>query len=210
MYKKKCVQEREAAITRGDDDYAKDLTIQIEELEERASLLDKQRSSSISLISYINNRNRKQNVEIAEKAILEEARANRGVKIDDPFTRRSTQPTMSFKRREKEPEELPTKMYEPPPPPGKKNGGNDDQKKPTNGPSTENNLYSLHDFDIDLDVPLPGTCALLYRLFHIFFFNQKFLVSTVNVVPKPLEKIKDAAPKRSLNLEDYKKKRGLI
>lgn len=149
------LQEREAAITRGDDDFAKDLSIQIEELEERASELDKKRSSSISLISYINNRNRKQNVEIAEKAILEEARANRGVKIHDPFTRRSTQPTMSFKRRDHV-DEVPSKPFEPLPPPGKKDGSGTDQKKTNNGPSTENNLYSLHDFDIDLDVPLPG------------------------------------------------------
>jgi hypothetical protein len=26
----------------------------------------------------------------------------------------------------------------------------------TNGTDTDNNLYSLHDFDIDLDVSLPG------------------------------------------------------
>lgn len=115
--------------------------------------MDKQRSSSISLISYINNRNRKQNVEIAEKAILEEARANRGVKVHDPFTRRSTQPTMSFKRRD-QPELEMAKVDVPLPPPGKKDGT--EHKKPNNGPSTENNLYSLHDFDIDLDVPLPG------------------------------------------------------
>lgn len=179
-------------------------------MEERASELDKKRSSSISLISYINNRNRKQNVEIAEKAILEEARANRGVKVHDPFTRRSTQPTMSFKRRDNT-EDLPLKMFEPLPPPGKKDGG--DQKKPTNGPSTENNLYSLHDFDIDLDVPLPGKSAYysFYSSYCYFNFHSYcILVSTVNVVPKPLEKIKENAPKRSLNLEDYKKKRGLI
>uniref|UniRef100_A0A336MGJ7 CSON012067 protein n=1 Tax=Culicoides sonorensis TaxID=179676 RepID=A0A336MGJ7_CULSO len=187
MKKTQLLKEREAAITRGDNDYANDLSIQIQELEERANELDKRRSSSISLISYINNRNRQNNVKIAELAILEEAKANRGVKIDDPFTRRSTQPTMSFKKRS-EKEETPNDMYVPPPLPGKKKA--EEQKKTQNGPSTENNLYSLHDFEIDLDVPLP--------------------VTTVNVQPKPLEKVTETAPKRSLNLEDYKKKRGLI
>ena len=57
---------------RGEDDVARELNVQIQELEERASTLDKQRSSSISLISYINDRNRKRNVEDAEKAIMEE------------------------------------------------------------------------------------------------------------------------------------------
>lgn len=40
------------------------------ELEDRANHLDKMRTSTISSISYINDRNRKRNVEEAEKAIL--------------------------------------------------------------------------------------------------------------------------------------------
>lgn len=43
---------------------------QLTELEERANHLDKMRTSTISSISYINDRNRKKNVEEAEKAIL--------------------------------------------------------------------------------------------------------------------------------------------
>lgn len=98
--KKTCLmKERYAAVLRGEDDLARDLTLQIEELEERASQLDKKRSSTISSISYINDRNRKRNVEEAEKAIKEEIRANKGMKVDDPFTRRSTKPTMKFKKR---------------------------------------------------------------------------------------------------------------
>lgn len=104
MRKTCLMKERYAAVLRGEDDLARDLTIQIEELEEKASELDKKRSSSISLISYINNRNRKRNVEEAEKAIKEEIRANKGQKIDDPFTRRSTKPTMKFKQRTAEEE----------------------------------------------------------------------------------------------------------
>lgn len=43
---------------------------QLSDLEERANHLDKMRTSTISSISYINDRNRKRNVEEAEKAIL--------------------------------------------------------------------------------------------------------------------------------------------
>lgn len=149
--KKTCLmKERDAAVLRGDDEIARDLTVQIEELEERASELDKKRSSSISLISYINNRNRKRNVEEAEKAIMEEIRANKGMKIDDPFTRRATKPTMKF--RAHDPAEDLAPMQPAPPPPGRRKA--DDDKKNV-GPG-DNNLYSLHDFDIDLDVSLPG------------------------------------------------------
>lgn len=49
-----------------------ELNAKIQELEERANQLDKTRTSSIQSISYINNRNRKLNVETAEKAIMEE------------------------------------------------------------------------------------------------------------------------------------------
>jgi RNA polymerase-associated protein RTF1 len=42
----------------------------ISELEERASELDKARTQTIQSISYINDRNRKRNVERAEEAIL--------------------------------------------------------------------------------------------------------------------------------------------
>ncbi|XP_065091938.1 RNA polymerase-associated protein Rtf1 [Ochlerotatus camptorhynchus] len=186
MKKTLLMKERDAAQLRGEDALARELNTQIQELEERASILDKKRSSSISLISYINDRNRKRNVEDAEKAIKEEIRASRGLKIEDPFTRRQTQPRMSFKASDKK-DELPMLMMPAPPPPGHKK--KTDDKKPTS--SADNNLYSLHDFEIDLDVPLP--------------------VGSVNVLPKPVEKaVKESGPKRSLNLEDYKKKRGLI
>ncbi|XP_055917384.1 RNA polymerase-associated protein Rtf1 [Eupeodes corollae] len=183
--KKTCLmKERDAALLRGEYEVAADLGKQIDQLETRANELDKKRSSSISLISYINDRNRKRNVEEAEKAIMEEVRANKGLKISDPFTRRTTQPRMGFKSAEKKEEEL-LPMVPAPPPPGKRR--TDESKKPQ---SNDYSLYSLHDFDIDLDVPLP--------------------VNSVTVVPKPIPKVNEAAPKRSLNLEDYKKKRGLI
>lgn len=86
------------------------------ELEERAEELDRKRTSSIATISLINDRNRKNNIIRAEKAIKSEAMyvlllssfrrpsniycLTRRVKmeghIDDPFTRRKTQPTLSM------------------------------------------------------------------------------------------------------------------
>lgn len=163
--KKTCLmKERYAAVLRGEDKLARELTIQIEELEERASELDKKRSSSISLISYINNRNRKRNVEEAEKAIKEELRANKGMKIDDPFTRRSTKPTMKFKQRTAEEEAL---LMKPTPLP--QNCKKEEEEKKQLGPA-DNNLYSLHDFEIDLDVTMPSKFE--YSKFEVLL--QKF------------------------------------
>lgn len=91
---------------------------------------------------------------------MEEKRASRGQKIEDPFTRRQTQPRMSFKKDEKREEPQMMSMLAPPPPgPGKKKP--DEKKGPGagGGGQSDNNLYSLHDFDIDLEVPLPSECA---------------------------------------------------
>ncbi|GJQ77851.1 putative RNA polymerase II C-terminal domain phosphoserine binding protein [Trypoxylus dichotomus] len=185
MKKTQLMKERDSALSRGDDEVARDLNKKITELEERASELDKMRTSTISSISYINDRNRKRNVEEAEKAIMEEVRANKGKKIDDPFTRRSTKPRMNFKAaQEEETETVVEKKIEEP------------QEKvemksaPVPAQVTQDDLFSAHDFDIkiDLEVPLSSTA--------------------VSVTPTTVTK--DLGPRRSLNLQDYKKKRGLI
>ncbi|KAK4872946.1 hypothetical protein RN001_014975 [Aquatica leii] len=187
MKKTQLMKERDAAVARGDDDSSREISQKLHELEERASELDKLRTSSISSISYINDRNRKRNVEEAERAIMEEYKANKGKKIADPFTRRSTKPRMTFKvsQEEKEnpvaspqPIEIPIEKIETPIVPA-----------PPVQVSQED-LFSAHDFDIkiDLEVPLPS--------------------ALVSVTPKT--STNNIGPKRSLNLQDYKKKRGLI
>lgn len=81
MKKTQLMKERDSAICRGEQDEARVLEKKIAELEERANELDKKRTKTISSISYINNRNRKRNVEEAERAIIEELRANKGKKV---------------------------------------------------------------------------------------------------------------------------------
>lgn len=75
------MKDRDSAISRGDEEVARELAQKLAQLEERASELDKMRTSTISSISYINDRNRKRNVEEAEKAIMAEVRANKGKKV---------------------------------------------------------------------------------------------------------------------------------
>lgn len=157
MKKTVLMKERDAAVLRGDDVQAADINGQIEELDERANILDKRRTSTISSISYINDRNRKRNVEEAEKAIMEEVKATRGQRTDDPFTRRCTKPTMMFKAREPHEELMP--MIPAPLPQGRRNRTEDHKA----AASSDNNLYSLHDFDIDLDVSVPSKIIDLIR-----------------------------------------------
>ncbi|KAJ8924951.1 hypothetical protein NQ315_001116 [Exocentrus adspersus] len=194
MRKTQLMKERDTALSRGDEELARELAQKLTDLEERASELDKLRTSTISSISYINDRNRKKNVEEAEKAIMAEFRANKGKKIDDPFTRRSTKPRMNFRAGEKEAREVaasttvPVQERKVAEVPVQKEAAVKKIVAPAQ--VSQDDLFSAHDFDIkiDLEVPLPAT--------------------PVNVVPKSVTK--DLAPKRSLNLQDYKKKRGLI
>ncbi|KAL1517518.1 hypothetical protein ABEB36_001274 [Hypothenemus hampei] len=192
MRKAGLMKERDAAVARGDDDYARETAEKLAQLEERASELDKRRTATISSISYINDRNRKRNVEEAEKAIIAEIRANKGKKVDDPFTRRSTKPRMNFKAGEKEAIAAAERLAEAELKNEEKQEEvkqqkKQDQKQPQ---VSQEDLFSAHDFDIkiDLEVPIPA--------------------AAVNVVSKTTPK--DLAPRRCLNLQDYKKKRGLI
>ncbi|RZB41575.1 RNA polymerase-associated protein Rtf1 [Asbolus verrucosus] len=169
MRKTQLMKERDSAMARGDEELARDLGRKISDLEERASELDKLRTSTISSISYINDRNRKRNVEEAEKAILAEVKANKGKKIDDPFTRRSTKPRMNFKAA---PEEKVEQVVEAKP---EKVIVEVENPKVATQPAqvTQDDLFSAHDFDIkiDLDVPLPGN----YYYFLKYFWNYVFL-----------------------------------
>lgn len=208
MKKTQLMKERDVAQLRGDDEIVLDLNAKIQELEERASHLDKTRTSSIQSISYINNRNRKLNVETAEKAIMEEVKAMKGKKTDDPFTRRHTKPVMNFKSNASRTQQLLAQEAEVEPTEEEKEIAEAtareiaetqkqaerekeraDQQKATDNTS----LYSLHDFDINIDLDLPIAKV------------------NTNIQPKPLStKTKDSGPKRSLNLDEYKKRHGLI
>ena len=58
----------------GNTELKEKLDSQLADLEERAEELDKRRTGSISTISLINDRNRKDNISRAEKSIITEAR----------------------------------------------------------------------------------------------------------------------------------------
>ncbi|RZF45419.1 hypothetical protein LSTR_LSTR002862 [Laodelphax striatellus] len=205
MKKTELMKERDMAHSLGNQEEAAQLNKKLQELEERANELDKMRTSTIASISFINNTNRRRNVEEAEKAIMEEYRANKGKKIDDPFTRRSTKPRMVFKASESQ-ESTPTPSNTETPKSAVSNGKDttkskaeqshpdkDNKKNDQNASlSKTDDLFSAHDFDIkiDLGVPLPNNPS--------------------SITPKPMAAMKDSGPRRSLNLEDYKKKRGLI
>jgi len=181
---------------------------QMESLEERAQMLDKQRSGALSNVSFINERNRKKNVYDAEKAAVEDYKQNKERK-DDPFTRRRTLPKMIAK----------FGMSNSPKPEGVDNdpdAKNEDSltadgevgladglsltsdlmaSSTGNNNDTENDeadLFSAHDFDVQIDVAMPES-------------------RSISLTPKPMLSQRDnGLSRRSLNLDEYKKRKGLM
>lgn len=205
------LKEKDMASQKGDDETVGKINEKIADLDEKASCLHKRRTQTIASISYINERNRKNNVEKAEKAIMAEIEAKKGLKVSDPFTRRSTRPTMVTKS--KEPEifssemlmkvemERKLKIEE-----SKKKKEDEMTKKKTEDERKKDDerkrvqaedLFAAHDFDvkIDLDVTMPASAPLTPR------GGVGGATNGNNI---------NSAPRRSLNLEEYKKKKGLI
>merc|ERR1719225_1048879 len=90
MTKAKLQKEREQHLGAGNQEEVERLDVRLAELEARAEDLDRMRTSTISSIALINDRNRKNNILKAEQE-----RARVEGHIDDPFTRRKSQPVLS-------------------------------------------------------------------------------------------------------------------
>lgn len=219
------MRSKEIAEQKGNLEEAEKLRGELDDLEEKAQQLDKVRSKNLSAISYINERNRKRNIVEAEKAAAEEMNVEQKA---DPFTRRKTLPQLVSMANKTFPSSVTQEKNE-----GNTEGaafagmpqststdgassssqptdtvdGSDIERlsqippagaahqPPDRKPSQSEDLFSAHNFDItiNLDIPAPGT-------------ESRPVVAT----PRPANNERDGAPRRSLNLEDYKKRRGLI
>jgi len=60
-----------------------------------------------------------------------------------------------------------------------------------NNISEDADLFNIHNFDVQIDVPIPETRSL-------------------SLTPKPLVGQRDGLSRRSLNLDEYKKRKGLM
>uniref|UniRef100_A0A665VZ32 RNA polymerase-associated protein RTF1 homolog n=1 Tax=Echeneis naucrates TaxID=173247 RepID=A0A665VZ32_ECHNA len=197
MKKTQLLKDKAMAEESGDGERAKVIQDELNELEERAEALDRQRTKNISAISYINQRNRSWNIVESEKALVAEGQNSKNQQMD-PFTRRQCKPTMVSNARDPSVHaailaHLNQKYGSgstPDPSSGQPNPKDKDVPKPTTDLSED--LFKVHDFDVKIDLQVPNAEA-------------KSLSVSSNALP-----VKDGAPRRSLNLEDYKKRRGLI
>ncbi|KAK7505509.1 hypothetical protein BaRGS_00003254 [Batillaria attramentaria] len=207
MKKTQLLKRKEEAELAGESDKLSQVNQELEELEERATELDRRRTSNINSISYINQRNRVRNMVDAENAFKVEVAEMKSA-VADPFTRRHCRPTLVtpvIKGRESDPtgrvpKQAPSFQS---PAAGSVDGSGDNPQSNTNldrkgtdkaegaERRVSEDLFAVHDFDIKIDLDVPSAPSV--------------------VVPNSSSGgPRDGAPRRSLNLEDYKKRRGLI
>merc|ERR1712083_363469 len=198
----------------------KELENKLNDLEERAEELDKKRTSTISSVALINNRNRKANVSKAEDAIMVEIKKKEEEgEVSNPFIRRKCKPRMSsggpsVKSVEQKPAEKENSIkmqdttivhasMEKRKADDENEGKSKKKAKLGSGlplSMQKEDLFDAHNFDIEIDVntdlmgsPNPDSAGAM--------------VAPISLKPTSSER---APAKRSFNLDDYKKKRGLI
>lgn len=207
MAKAKMMKEKANAQTEGNTELVEKMDLKLAELEERAEQLDKARCGSLSNISFINDRNRKSNVERAERGIREEEkRIKLEGRVDDPFTRRKTRPVLSMPKKDDDAgmtSELLIKLEQ-------ERRLKEEQLKASAQEEKENieekkikdseevsDIFSVHDFDVDINIQHDSVSDLG--------------LSSISVKPVSASQPVGSAPsKRKLKLEDYKKRRGIL
>ncbi|KAM4662416.1 RNA polymerase-associated protein RTF1 homolog [Discoglossus pictus] len=200
MKKTQLMKEKAMAEEANEQEKAKQIQDQMNELEERAEALDRQRTKNISAISYINQRNREWNIVESEKALVAESQSMKQQQMD-PFTRRQCKPTMVSNSRDPAVQaaimaQLNAKYGSDGNADSSKdkgpNQGKDKDGNPKSNSDLSEDLFKVHDFDVKIDLHVPSS-------------ESKSLA-----ISSKAPTAKDGAPRRSLNLEDYKKRRGLI
>ncbi|XP_062252999.1 RNA polymerase-associated protein RTF1 homolog [Platichthys flesus] len=204
MKKTQLFKDKAMAEESGDGDKVKVIQDELNVLEERAEALDRQRTKNISAISYINQRNRSWNIVESEKALVAEGQLSKNQQMD-PFTRRQCKPTMVSNARDPSVHAAIlahlNQKYGSGSATDLNNGAElnalgqvitKDKDGPKPNTDLSEDLFKVHDFDVKIDLQVPNAEA-------------KSLSVSSNALP-----VKDGAPRRSLNLEDYKKRRGLI
>ncbi|XP_033127769.1 RNA polymerase-associated protein RTF1 homolog [Anneissia japonica] len=209
MKKTQLMKKRDMAMLESREKEVFELNQRLEELEERAEQLDRVRNKNVNAVAYINQRNRERNIADSEKAAVDEIKEMENAP-DDPFTRRQCRPTLVTKTKdmEEDPKLLLQKLKE-------------EQARRLNAEKSGNtsnadmaadiiasltqeanparvqerkvseDLFQAHDFEIKIDLDVP-------------------VVESRSQFAKPQSSSGEGAPRRSLNLAEYKKKRGLI
>jgi len=201
VYKARLQRERINALNEGNNELVEEYDQKLADHEEKAEELDQKRSGSLSTVALINDRNRKGNVERAMKGLKEEEkRLKKEGYASDPFTRRKTRPTLAVPKEQKMTTELLMKLEAD----KKVKDEKENVEKPKDEISVDSkplkkdvpDIFNAHDFDIDIDIN-PS--------------ESQVTMASMGVRPVASNNVQPLGPtKKSIKLEDYKKRKGII
>lgn len=214
MKKTQLLKEKEHAEQMNDYVEAERIQKRLNEIEERAKELDKQRTHTIAAISFINERNRLRNIQEAEKAILAEAEKERASGTDDPFKRRKCAPQLFTLKNQKNQAQTDG------------NGTNGSENSVVDAANPKSNTFSDSKSNSLISTKDKGNSSPnrvddgdLFNA-HNFEIQLDFDIQTSTLPPTApvnstngsvnLNVSSSSNSRRSLNLEEYKKKKGLI
>lgn len=187
--KTELLKVKETAMMEGDVAKVREVTASLDQLEERADYLDKKRTSNLAVLKRINERNRKlneMNAEIAAKIEVEEMKKEGA----NPFVRRHSRTILHKVLANNNPKPsapMPVIAETRPSP----------QKEKTTETKEVMSMYNVHDFDLGLDLK----------------FDDSVLPQVTSTLPAAIPVQASSRPRtnaRSLNMEEYKKRRGLL
>lgn len=238
MTKTRLMKEKELAEQNGDHAKADEIMKKLDELEEEAKTIEKKRTQNIAGISYINERNRMRNIKEAEKALTEQSKSMK--EVDDPFTRRKCTPQMihNFKSKKNNSStstpikvenennkaedvksdleslnsaidqlkayvsndalngEIKTDEVD------KDKSQKDERPSSPVSSDQDNDLFNAHNFEINFDFNLGPLITAGTNVSNSFTSSSHMTPANSNISKPP--------NRRSLNLDEYKKKKGLI
>ena len=203
VYKAKLQRDRINAINEGNQDLVDELDRKLAEHEEKAERADAKRSGTLSTVSLINDRNRKGNIDRAMKGLKEEElRIKKEGYSQDPFTRRKTRPVLAMPKDadEKMTTELLMKLEQEKKAKVEKENiiekeyVEETDEKPLKKDVPD--VFNAHDFDIDIDIN-PA--------------DAQVSMTSMGVRPVANTNVQPLGPtKKSIKLEEYKKRKGII
>ncbi|CAF0937717.1 unnamed protein product [Brachionus calyciflorus] len=201
------LQKREEALQSENMKLVQEIDLKIQELNEKADSLSSKRSGNFNKLALINQRNREMSNAAVEEAMKKEFERQKQQK-DDPFQRRRDLPSLvHIKKRNKtqnqeneEEKKEENKKAEPVVDIKPFNILDDilhksSDEKRKSGEARSNDLFQAHNFDISIDIG--GSILPTSQVQPSITANNSNSSSS-------------AMSRRALNLDDYKRKKGLI
>jgi len=203
MKKAELMKEKFFAEQQNDHTKANKLGEEIDRLEAEAKELESQRTVHIKSISYINERNRNKN--ILDGSLCNSSGGHQAIQ-DDPFTRRRCAPQIYTKKQHDTPGATngvePPKEEEVEEPAVVEPVVKKEEKKPASTLSKADDMFDAHNFDIQLDLPFANTDNTITNSILSDLSSELFTKPSL-----PAPKVEN---NRRMNLEEYKRKKGLI